>query len=575
MMISQPPNLTRILYPHQLKAVAELEDREEKLERVSRSSTLYTNVGIYADITGYGKTITMVALILRNRRKFYSEEPYCTTTVTQSYGNGNIVKKQVSYYQRLDTTLILANQSILRQWSEELSFTNLKFETINNRKKCEVVDPQDYKVILCSPTMYNYFLSRFPNYAWKRFIFDEPCHTKVPAMRSVVAAYHWLITATPDTLLYNTPKNPYTYLGALFGGYTEYNIFKQLIFKNDDEFVRNSVQLPPLHHLHYSCSDTVSWILKDLVPGNIAEMISAGDIEGAIKVLGGTSSTNLFDLIESEKKELIHEADIRIRRYKRMNDDVKLSKWEKRKSTLENQLAQLQRRLQNVSSNEICRICLENIEETVFSRCCYNAFCGPCIFKWLDKNDACPLCRSKTTLSSLIYIRSSHNHRTDKQIPSTNHNLKSSVSNTSLSSEHGRAHKKLTKLETLRQIYQERKHESRFVIFSSYDETFEYLLTCDIFDDPSKILQLKGKKMESRNRIIESFKNNQTYGTVLLLNAIENGAGINLQEATDVVLFHRMPESTETQAIGRCYRMGRTGPLTIHYLDPPLPPSSP
>lgn len=564
-MIPQPRELKRILYPHQLKAVAELETREQNLETVSRSSILYTNVGIYADITGYGKTITMVALILRNKRKFYSEEPYSCTTITQIYGNGNIIKKQISHYQRLDTTLILANQSILKQWSEELSHSTLKFETINNRKKCEVVDPQDYKVILCSPTMYNYFLSRFPNYAWKRFIFDEPCYTKVPAMRNIVAGHHWLITATPDALLYGSGKNPYTYLGSLFGGYTEYNIFKQLIFKNDDEFVRNSVRLPPLEHIHYSCSDTVSRILKDLVPGNIAEMISAGDIEGAIKIMGGTSSTNLFELIESEKKELIHEADIRIRRYARMNDDVKLLKWQKRKESLEMQLTQLQKRLENITQNETCRICLESIHEAVISRCCYNAFCGPCIFRWLDTNDACPLCRAKTTVSSLIYLKPAPCATDDaQQLSRTKSEISLEMRGISgASTDDGR----LTKLETMRKIYEERKERSRFVIFSSYDETFEYLLTSQIFDDLGKVFQLKGKKMETRNRLLETFKNTEKYGTVLFLNSLENGAGINLQEATDVILFHKMSESMETQVIGRCYRMGRTDPLTVHYLD--------
>lgn len=557
-MISQPPDFDRLLYAHQLKAVAELENREEKLERASRSSILYSNVGIYADITGYGKTASMVALILRNRRKFYSEEPFICTTVTQIYGNGNIVKKQISHYQRLDTTLILANQSILKQWSEELSRTPLKFETINNRKKCEVLDPQDYKVILCSPTMYNYFLSRFPNYAWNRFVFDEPNYTKVSSMRTIVAGYHWLITATPDTLLYNTTKNPYTYLGSLFGGYTEYNIFKQLIFKNDDEYVRNSVRLPALHHERYTCSDTVSWILKDLIPGNIAEMISAGDIEGAIKVMGGTSSTNLFDLVETEKKELIHEADVRIRRYARLHDDTKLVKWQRRKIALENELIQLQKRLQHLPENEVCKICLEKIGETLFTRCCYNAFCGSCIFKWLDKNDACPLCRSKTEMSSLIYLKCKEN---ENGVTTTR---RRSNSVTQISEKHK------TKLQTLKKIYEDRKDHARFVIFSSYDETFQYLMTSQIFDDKSKIFQLKGKKMETRNRILETFKNTDRHGMVLLLNTLENGAGINIQEATDVILFHRMPETVETQAIGRCYRMGRDGPLTVHYLDPPM-----
>lgn len=561
MMISQPSDLSRILYPHQLKAVAELEYREDNMKVVSRNSILYSNVGIFSDITGYGKTITMVALILRNKQNFYSDEPYVRATVTQIYGNGNIVKKQISHYQRLDTTLILANQSILKQWSEELSFSSLKYETINNKKKCEVVDPQDYKVILCSPTMYNYFLSRFPNYAWKRFIFDEPCYTKVPAMRNIVAGYHWLITATPEALLYTVGKNQYTYLGSLFGGYTEYNVFKQLIFKNDDEFVRNSVTLPALEHRYYECAETVSWILKDLIPSNIAEMISAGDIEGAIKILGGTSSTNLFDLIESEKKELIHDADNRIRRFTRLQEEAKKQKWIKRKEVLENQLNQLQKRLQNVSRHEACRICLEPIDEAVISRCCYNAFCGPCIFKWLEKKHSCPLCRATTTVSSLIYLKSPPPGTSDQDVFT---NGRGSAANRG----------KKTKLEVLREIYDQRKETSRFVIFSAHDETYEHLINSEIFQDEDRVFQLKGKKTETRNRILEMFKDTTKFGSVLFLNSMENGAGINLQEATDVVLFHGMPEAMETQVIGRCYRMGRKGTLVVHHLRTTSPEQS-
>lgn len=547
MMISQPSNLLKALYPHQLHAIAQLEHREVHLELAStRNSVLYTNVGIYADITGYGKTITMVGLILRDKRKFDSSEPYVRETVTQIYGHGNVVKKQISYYQRLNTTLILANQSILKQWIEEFTFTpSLEIAVITNRRRCEQVDPLAYDVILCTPTMYNHFLSRFPNYAWKRFIFDEPSFTKVPAMRNIVAGFHWLVTATPDVLLYNHTKSPYTYLGALFAGYVEYNVFKKLIFKNDDEYVRSSVQLPSIDHIHYQCPETITRILKDLIPEDIAEMIAAGSIEGAVRVLGGSSSSNLFELIQSEKNELIKEAEMKIRRHTRTKDVHKIMKWTTRRDELRRQLEQLASRLSNVSKDDSCHICLESVCEPVFTKCCYHAFCGKCILKWLREHSTCPLCRLETPPSGLIYLQSS-----------------SSSSSSKTKKRPAKKAPTLTKSETIRKIYRDHP-DGRFIIFSCHDETFDHVM--DLFDE-DKVFQLKGKKMETRHRLLDAYKTTEIQGAVLFLNSVEHGAGINLQEATDIILYHEMSESMETQVIGRCYRMGRTQPLVVHHL---------
>ena len=548
-MISQPSTLLKALYPHQLNAIAQLESREVNLEMTStRNTVLYANVGIYADITGYGKTITMVGMILRDKRKFDSQEPFVRETVTQIYGHGNIVKKQISYYQRLDTTLILANQSILKQWIEEFTFTpSLEIAVITNRRKCEQIDPLAYDVILCTPTMYNHFLSRFPNYAWKRFIFDEPSFTKVPAMRNIVAGFHWLVTATPDVLLYNHTKSPYTYLGSLFSGYVEYNVFKKLIFKNDDEFVRSSVQLPPIEHVHYECPETITRILKDLIPQDIAEMIAAGNIEGAIRVLGGSSSSSLFELVKSEKNEMIKEAEMKIKRHTRTKDVHKIMKWTQRRDALVKQLEQLETRLSNLSKEEPCHICLEHVNEPVITKCCYHAFCGSCILKWLRDRSTCPLCRVETPPSGLIYLQSSTKHkRVRKSSKGQGGGDGTTIQAVSCPS-NGVGVPRMTKSETIRQIYRERP-QGRFIIFSCHDETFDHLL--DLFDE-DKIFQLKGKKMETRHRILDEYKNTDIPGAVLFLNSVEHGAGINLQEATDIILYHEMSENMETQVVGR------------------------
>ena len=54
---------------------------------------------------------------------------------------------------------------------------------------------------------------------------------------------------------------------------------------------------------------------------------------------------------------------------------------------------------------------------------------------------------------------------------------------------------------------------------------------------------------------------------VIFLNSNFNGAGINLQETTDMILYHKMPQSTYRQIIGRAERIGRKESLRVHHLQ--------
>lgn len=53
-----------------------------------------------------------------------------------------------------------------------------------------------------------------------------------------------------------------------------------------------------------------------------------------------------------------------------------------------------------------------------------------------------------------------------------------------------------------------------------------------------------------------------------MLNAQFFGAGMNLQMATDIIMYHRFTKEMEEQIIGRAQRLGRsiTEPLNVYYL---------
>ncbi len=66
-------------------------------------------------------------------------------------------------------------------------------------------------------------------------------------------------------------------------------------------------------------------------------------------------------------------------------------------------------------------------------------------------------------------------------------------------------------------------------------------------------------------KLIKEFKSGKT--RVIFLNSRNNGAGINLQECTDIILYHQMETSTTTQILGRANRIGRTDELNVHHLQ--------
>ena len=68
--------LTRNLYPHQLSSVYHLERREQTKKIFTGAMEITSNIGLFSDIGGFGKTLSLVALIARNRLTWKLEEPY-------------------------------------------------------------------------------------------------------------------------------------------------------------------------------------------------------------------------------------------------------------------------------------------------------------------------------------------------------------------------------------------------------------------------------------------------------------------------------------------------------------------
>ena len=106
-----------------------------------------------------------------------------------------------------------------------------------------------------------------------------------------------------------------------------------------------------------------------------------------------------------------------------------------------------------------------------------------------------------------------------------------------------------------------KKPEGKFLIFTKIDNGFE-LSKKKMDENGIKYEFLKGNTAHMMN-VLDRFKNGKL--NVILLNTQYAGSGIDINYATDVIIFHSMGIDKQ-QAIGRAQRVGRDKILYIHNL---------
>jgi len=184
---------------------------------------------------------------------------------------------------------------------------------------------------------------------------------------------------------------------------------------------------------------------------------------------------------------------------------------------------------------------MNTMSKVVMEPNCQNLFCGECLLKWLSKKHTCPLCRNDVILSDLIYIENNNevqNH-TDK------------LTSSSI----------LLKTDQIINIIKDKKY-GKFLVFSDFEGSFKPI--CNILESNNiSFVILKGD-VSNRNKIINDYKNGDI--NVIFLNSTTDSAGINLQETTDIILYHEMNSNNKSQIISRAERIGRTTELNIHQL---------
>ena len=548
--VDQPSELTITLFPHQRVTVHKMEELERLRKIKKDDATIFlSDFGILGDIPGYGKSLSVVSLILRDRMPWdikKSNERADIFTYNSCLKVVTRVRKT-----RVRANLLVVSPTLVEQWKEYFGFVKpgiLKIKEVTHTKDIEDIDPDQWDVILCSSSRYNELVGHVGNHiVWKRFIFDEAGSTHIAGMRTIHAGFVWFVTATYDQLM-RCVGNGQHYMKNFFAN-INYDILPYFVIRNEVDFVRHSFKMPDVHHIRHVClNPRILNVLSNFIDYDTRLMIGAGDIRGAISRLGGglTSESNLFEIVSKRQKEKLAQAKFSFEFWTNRANAREMEHWDKKVKEIEKTITELEEKYKNVLTED-CTICYSTISDPVLLPCCQNIFCGGCIMKWFETTKTCPMCRSVVPIKEIVYIKSGKSSGDEKEEEKKD-DVKTPLS------------KPKKVLDILSgNVNNENK---KFLIFSMFDESFS-VIRRELEEHKMDYVEISGSKA-TRDAKLKRFKEGRV--NIVFLNSRFNGAGINLEIATDIILYHEMPSSIEEQVIGRALRIGRKGDVTVHHL---------
>jgi SNF2 family DNA or RNA helicase len=582
----QPSNSKIRLWPHQLTLLKRCKDYENNKQYLSQYKTLLesnenihendflrTQVGIIGDRVGSGKSFVVLALIADNDITNFG-------STIKSYANNKVVLCFSEKSINIKTNLLVIPHNLISQWESYISAfsDNMKHMIISKMKHVEKMYENEasiptYDLIVVTQTYYvrvaHFLTSR--SFRMQRIIYDEVDSMNLPNCIPIDSNFYWFVTASYGNLLYprgfckwdHSQNRSIWYSNGLRNSGFIKDLFldlfsnlsrdfvKILVIKNKDDYVLTSISLPPTINNYVICKTPVSIsILEGFVDREVILSINAGDIASAMQRISPAHRSTEDNLIAIQIERYLREVNnynIRIESTYQLNFDTEeqknaeVARLTKKKKDFEVKIEGIKDRIKNTNT---CCICYDYIQNKSIAPCCSNTYCFLCINIWLSKHSLCPLCKHPLCPIDLLVVD-------DNDI----------VGKLPIISEDD-INEQFDKLKNLEIILKQKASNGKILIYSSYDMSFttviDVLNTLEI-----KYAYLKGNESHVR-RLIERYKTEDL--NVLLVNSRNYGSGLNLENTTDIVMFHKVESETEKQIIGRAARIGRTCSLNVWYL---------
>ena len=572
---------------------------------------LYSSYGILGDRVGSGKSLTALSLVkMPPPPPLYNEyiirgnsilgdgrDVGLLRTRTQAMSGTGMKLKEVS------TSLFIIPHALMGQWETYVSNdTTLKCCFVKKRKEAEqpnlLETIEQYDALFVSSTMWNSFraIHHPRNILWRRVFIDEADSIAITTdWDDINGLFYWFISASWLNLVfaggaYFNVLSAYTPLDETppyviervkklqnnhylqIPGCRHVNIVRRmcgisanhstvainaavsqsarLIVHSSEDYIKTSFTMPTTTTRKIICATPTNIrVLDSFISREMMERLNAGDVAGALESLGMNSytETEITDAVTVSIQKELHNAKVTYEYKKTLEYSTESLKQkaieaqEQKIASIESRISAIQERLKR-AKEQTCPICYCDLTNTAVTPCCQQLFCFACLCESLKRVASCPLCRARIdNIKDIKVLGESAAQPQPQEVPKTNSLLNKNDSFVKFMKENPNA---------------------RVLMFSSYDESFRKLE--DSLDAADiKYSMLNGSQLRIA-KLLREFKSGKY--NVLFLNARNMGAGLNIESATHVMLFHRMSAELESQIIGRANRLGRTTPLEVVYL---------
>ena len=493
------------------------------------------------------------------------------------------------------TALFVVPHNVMPQWEEYARRqSGLRCQFVRRARDCDWMRPGFYQemltadAVIVSCTMLRRFMGamsyhgpRFSRFVWSRVFLDEADSINVTARPDEIRGrFYWFITGSWLNMLFPTGLSSWVVQGlsgemrtligdgVVRGVERQRNLVGELVataripefvrpvLRNADDWIAKSLARPAVHHRTVLCRAPVSArLLRGFVTPAAMEALHAGDVAGAMSALGlrGASKEGIVERVtESLRKEVVGaEKTLAFKREMEYSSAAAkaegVRRAEEKLVQLRSQLADLEGRVATAFGGTVkCPICYEPPATMTLTPCCRQAFCLACLCECVRAKPACPLCRVA--------------------IASPKELLVVGEGAEDVSGGDGAAAEGCglpNKGEALLTLLNEAGPNDRFLVFSAHEASFKGLRAvleargerCEmLFGTAARVTKLRREFREGKIR-------------VLCMNARHVGAGLNLESASHVVLYHRMNLELEKQVIGRAVRFERKEDLHVVHLS--------
>lgn len=507
------------LFPHQQALTAKMIE----METTPRKGTF---VGVLTDPPGSGKSYSLLALILYEKKQFGKTQNLLVIP-------HNIHKQWIEY---------------IKNFSDELQVKSLMYHGDITALFYDARVLSQYDILITTSTFYDMVTSttRDIGVCFNRVIMDEIDSISFFTMTKIASQSVWLVSATADL--------------TTSGAYLEYT--KRNGIRCDPSFIKRSINLPPPSVTYHSCFNEYVDIMKNVL--NSQEMKSVYAIDFTMFKFNYLRNE---DAISTPKKLLSAKFRDDCLHLHSTIDALKLLELGAEYQTYLPQVvarqieqkeklqASVNKIIENVGKT-YCAMCCDRFLSPVMTvvdgqehnvdrpigktKCCRHSFCFSCLHKWIEKTPRCPTCSNKLTGNDIdIESPSNDVNKDSKDIK----DIKDKMDNFE---------------EIL--LAEVSKDNSRILVFSDLSGTFTHVQ--DILKKHNlPFAEIEGNQY-TMDRAMADYKSGKR--PILLVDSQSHGAGMNMEMTTAVIIMHETDR--EAQIVGRAQRLGRTDKLRVHHL---------